>query len=187
MTVEQRLANGEILYRTKDYARAGVVFSEILEQYPDTASPSYPDALFLRGETYFESHEYLSARRDFRQLVQRGTEARYQPYFAKALERLVDVSIRVERSLAGGLDEVFRRKLSQVPPVAGRRGAMARVREEGQGLLREEGLRRRDAGVRLDPHQHARHAPGALLPGAHRDEAGAGLAAPLLGPSGTEP
>jgi tetratricopeptide (TPR) repeat protein len=111
MTVEQRLANGELLYRTKDYARAGVVFSEILEQYPDT--PSYPDALFLRGQTYYDSHEYLSARRDFRQLVQRGTEARYQPYFAKALERLVDVSIRVND--LSGLDEVFAR-MSQVPP-----------------------------------------------------------------------
>jgi tetratricopeptide (TPR) repeat protein len=111
MTVEQRLANGEILYRTKDYDRAGVVFSEILEQYPDT--PSYPDALFLRGMTYYESHEYLSARRDFRQLVQHGMEPRYQPYFAKALERLVDVSIRVND--LSGLDEVFAR-MSQVPP-----------------------------------------------------------------------
>jgi tetratricopeptide (TPR) repeat protein len=111
MTVEQRLANGEILYRTKDYARAGVVFSEILEQYPNT--PSYPDALFLRGMTYYESHEYLSARRDFRELVQHGMEPRYQPYFAKALERLVDVSIRVND--LSGLDEVFAR-ISQVPP-----------------------------------------------------------------------
>ncbi len=111
MTVEQRLANGELLYRTKDYTRAGVVFSEILEQYPDT--PSYPDALFLRGETYFASKEYLSARRDYRQLVERGNEPRFQPYFGKALARLVDVSLRVN-DLAG-LDEVFQ-KLNQVPP-----------------------------------------------------------------------
>jgi tetratricopeptide (TPR) repeat protein len=111
LTVEQRLANGELLYRTKDYARAGVVFSEILEQYPDT--PSYPDALFLRGETYYASHEYLSARRDYRQLVERGSEARFQPYLGKALARLVDVSLRVND--LKGLDEVFA-KLNQVPP-----------------------------------------------------------------------
>jgi len=111
MTVEQRLANGEILFRTKDYARAGVLLSEIIEEFPDT--PSYPDALFLRGETYFSSHEYLSARRDFRQLVQRGAEPRFQSYLGKALARLVDVSIRVN-DLAG-LDEVFAR-LGQVPP-----------------------------------------------------------------------
>ena len=109
--VEQRLANGELLYRTKDYARAGIVLSEILEEFPDT--PSFPDALFLRGETYFASREYLSARRDFRQLAERGTEARFQSYLPKALARLVDVSIRVN-DLAG-LDEVFAR-LGQVPP-----------------------------------------------------------------------
>jgi tetratricopeptide (TPR) repeat protein len=111
LTVEERLANGEILYRTKDYGRAGVVFSEILEKYPDT--PSYPDALFLRGETYFDSHEYLSARRDFRELVQHGSEPRYQPYVARALARLVDVAIRVNN--LSGLDEVFAR-MNEVPP-----------------------------------------------------------------------
>jgi len=111
MSVEQRLANGELLFRTKDYVRAGELLSEIIEEYPDTLS--YPDALFLRGETYFGSREYLSARRDFRQLVERGTEARFQPYMGKALARLVDVSIRVND--LSGLDEVFAR-LSQVPP-----------------------------------------------------------------------
>jgi tetratricopeptide (TPR) repeat protein len=111
MTVEQRLANGELLYRTKDYTRAGVVFSEIIEEYPDT--PSYPDALFLRGETYYASKEYLSARRDYHQLVQRGTEPRFQPYFGKALARLVDVSLRIND--LSGLDEVFAR-MNQVPP-----------------------------------------------------------------------
>jgi hypothetical protein len=30
-TVEQRLTNGELLYRTKDYPRAVVILSEILE------------------------------------------------------------------------------------------------------------------------------------------------------------
>ncbi|MEO6419394.1 MAG: tetratricopeptide repeat protein, partial [Polyangiaceae bacterium] len=111
LSVEQRLANGEILYRTKDYARASVIFSEIIEGFPNT--PSQPDAMWLRGETYYASHEYLSARRDYRAFVDRGTEARFSPYFGKALARLVDVSIRIG-DLAG-LDEVFQ-KLSQVPP-----------------------------------------------------------------------
>ncbi len=111
MTAEQRLANGELLYRTKDYARAGVVFSEILEEFPNT--PNYPDALWLRGETYYASREYLSARRDYRQIVERGNEARFQPYFGKALARLVDVSLRIGD--IKGLDEVFA-KLNQVPP-----------------------------------------------------------------------
>lgn len=110
-TVEQRLTNGELLYRTKDYPRAVVVFSEILEEFPDT--PSYPDALWLRGETFYAQKEYLSARRDYRALVDRYTEPRFNPYFGKALARLVDVSLRIND--IKGLDEVFA-KINQVPP-----------------------------------------------------------------------
>ena len=110
-TVEQRLTNGELLYRTKDYPRAVVVFSEILEEFPDTAS--YPDALWLRGETFYAQKEYLSARRDYRALVDRYTEPRFNPYFGKALARLVDVSLRIND--IKGLDEIFQ-KLNQVPP-----------------------------------------------------------------------
>lgn len=110
-TVEQRLANGELLYRSKDYARATVVLSEILEEFPDT--PSYPDALWLRGETFYAQKEYLSARRDYRQLVEKNAEPRFNPYFGKALARLVDVCLRIND--IKGLDEVFA-KINQVPP-----------------------------------------------------------------------
>lgn len=110
-TVEQRLANGELLYRSKDYPRAVVVFSEILEEYPDT--PSYPDALWLRGETFYAQKEYLSARRDYRQIVDKNAEPRFNPYFGKALARLVDVCLRIND--IKGLDEVFA-KINQVPP-----------------------------------------------------------------------
>lgn len=110
-TVEQRLANGDMLFRSKDYPRAVVVFSEILEEYPDT--PSYPDALWLRGETFYAQKEYLSARRDFREIVNKGNEPRFNPYFGKALARLIDVCLRIDD--IKGLDEVFS-KLNQVPP-----------------------------------------------------------------------
>jgi tetratricopeptide (TPR) repeat protein len=110
-TVEQRIANGELLYRSKDYPRAVVVFSEILEEFPDT--PAYPDALWLRGETFYAQKEYLSARRDYRAIVDRGTEPRFSPYFGKALGRLVDVCLRIGD--LKGLDEVFA-KINQVPP-----------------------------------------------------------------------
>jgi tetratricopeptide (TPR) repeat protein len=111
-TAEQRLANGELLYRMKDYGRATVVLSEILEEFPDT--PSYPDALWLRGETYYAAHDYLAARRDYRALVDRGTEPRFQAYFGKALARLVDVALRLNdppETLAPIFD-----KFNQVPP-----------------------------------------------------------------------
>ena len=111
ITVEQRIANGEFLYRTKDYTRAAVVFSEVLEEFPPT-TPAYADALWLRGETYYASKEYLSARRDYRVILDRGTEPRFAPYVRKALGRLVDVCLRLGD--VRGLDEVFAR-LSMVP------------------------------------------------------------------------
>jgi tetratricopeptide (TPR) repeat protein len=109
---EQRLADGELLYRTNDFSRAIVVLSEILEEYPSTAS--YPDALWLRGETYYAAHDYLAARRDYRALVDRGSEPRFQAYLGKALARLVDVVLRVNDP-PGSLAVVFE-KLNQVPP-----------------------------------------------------------------------
>lgn len=111
LTVEQRLANGDLLYQSKDYVRASVVYSEIIEGFPNT--PSYPDAMWMRGETYYASEEYLSARRDYRELLNHANEPRFAPYFSKALARLVDVSIRLGDYAS--LDEVFQ-KIGQVPP-----------------------------------------------------------------------
>jgi tetratricopeptide (TPR) repeat protein len=111
-TPEQRLANGELLYGMKDYSRANVVLSEILEEYPNT--PSYPDALWLRGEAYYASHDYLAARRDYRALVDRGSEPRFQTYFGRSLGRLVDVALRLQDP-PETLAPLFE-KFNQVPP-----------------------------------------------------------------------
>jgi tetratricopeptide (TPR) repeat protein len=111
-TAEQRLSTGELLYRMKDYNRATVVLSEILEEFPDTVS--YPDALWLRGETYYAQRDYFAARRDYRALVDHGNEARYQTYFGKALARLVDVSLRLNDP-PETLGPIFE-KFNQVPP-----------------------------------------------------------------------
>jgi tetratricopeptide (TPR) repeat protein len=111
-TAEQRLATGELLYRMKDYTRALTVLSEIIEEYPNTAS--FPDALWLRGETYYAQADYLAARRDYRVIVDHGAEPRYTSYFGKALARLVDVSLRLNdppETLASIFD-----KFNQVPP-----------------------------------------------------------------------
>ncbi len=111
-TAEQRLANGELLFRMKDYNRASVVLSEILEAFPNT--PSYPDALWLRGETYYAQRDYLAARRDYRLLVDHGNDPRYQTYFGKSLARLVDVSLRLNDP-PETLAPIFE-KFNQVPP-----------------------------------------------------------------------
>jgi tetratricopeptide (TPR) repeat protein len=112
MTPERRLANGELLLLLKDYGPALVVFSEVIEEFPNT--PSYPDALWLRGETYYGMHDYLAAGRDYKALIARASESRFQAYLGKALGRVVDVALRLEQppeALAPLVD-----KFAQVPP-----------------------------------------------------------------------
>jgi tetratricopeptide (TPR) repeat protein len=111
-TAEQKLANGELLYRSNDFGRAIVLLSEILEEFPNT--PSYPDALWLRGETYYAARDYLAARRDYSALVAHGSEPRFQVYFGRALARLVDVVLRLNEP-PESLAPIFE-KFSQVPP-----------------------------------------------------------------------
>ena len=108
---ESRVANGELLFRMKDYDRALVVLSEVIEGFPET--PSMVDAYYWRGETFYAAKDYLAARRDYRAIVKRGNEPRFQPYVSKALVRLVDVSFRTGD--VASLDEVFA-NLNLVPP-----------------------------------------------------------------------
>jgi tetratricopeptide (TPR) repeat protein len=111
-SAEQRLANGELLYRLNDFPHAIVVLNEILLEYKDT--PSYPDALWLLGETYYASHDYLAANTAYKEIVSHGVELRYQTYFGKALARMVDVSIRVNAP-PSDLASIFE-KFNLVPP-----------------------------------------------------------------------
>ncbi|MFO0677625.1 MAG: tetratricopeptide repeat protein [Polyangiaceae bacterium] len=113
LTPEERVANGEILFRSKDYARASVVLSEIIEKYPDT--PSAGDARYLRAETYYASKEYLSARRDYDEIVSHSGESRYYRNFWKSLARLVDISLRLNDPKS--LDPVMER-LAVLPEAA---------------------------------------------------------------------
>src|SRR5262249_11844136 len=99
-----RIAGGELLLRNKDYAHASGVFNQVVEKYPNHPT-AYPDALFLLGQTYYESKQYLSARRVYRQIVDRGQDPRFATYQGKALAGLIDVALRT-RDYAT-LDDVF--------------------------------------------------------------------------------
>lgn len=110
-TLEARLASAELLFRAKDYDRASVIFGELIEDAPGTLTEG--DARFLRGETYFAAQEYLSARRDFRHIVENSNETRFSRYSGKALARLIDISVRIGD--LDKLDELFAR-INQLPP-----------------------------------------------------------------------
>ncbi|MSP23997.1 MAG: tetratricopeptide repeat protein [Myxococcales bacterium] len=101
---QQRIADAVLLMGVKDFDRAADVLNEVVEQYPDHAT-AFADGLQLLGETYFLSKQYLSAQRVFTKLVERGTEARFQPYRERAVIRLVDIALRL-RDFAS-LDRLF--------------------------------------------------------------------------------
>src|SRR5882672_9086661 len=58
-TPEKRIVAGELLMRTGDYDRAIYVLSQVLELHRrgQVSEPSYADALFLIGETYFKDNQ----------------------------------------------------------------------------------------------------------------------------------
>ena len=117
-----------------------MVLSEILEEFPNT--PSYPDALWLRGETYYAQRDYLAARRDYRELVDHGSEPRFETYFGKALARLVDVSLRLNDP-PETLAPIFE-KFNQVPPA---QVDAALLYAKGKALLPPGLVERRDGRV----------------------------------------
>jgi tetratricopeptide (TPR) repeat protein len=114
-TPEKRIVAGELLMRTGDYDRAVYVLSQVLELHRrgQVSEPSYADALFLIGETYFKDNQHLAAARHYRELVDKGMQPPFDSYVGRSLSRLVDVSIRTQHSDV--LDYVFT-KLAQLPP-----------------------------------------------------------------------
>ncbi len=128
-TPEQRLADGDLLLRNKDYERAAVVFNELIER-PGANQTVYAEGLLLLGETYYRSRQYRSARRVYDKMVKESSSnARLAPHEATALARLVDIAIRI-RDL-GALDGLFA-KMSQSPP-AGMEGVLSYAR--GRALV----------------------------------------------------
>ncbi len=148
---EARIADGEILLRTKEYARAAGVLNQVVEKYP-THPTAYPDALFLLGETYFESKQYLSARRTYRLVVDRSGDRGFASYQARALARLIDVALRTQDF--GTLDEVFA-KINQLPPTVVE-GELNYARAKGLFAKKDyAGAKSALAGVTAQsPHHH---------------------------------
>lgn len=125
-TPAQRVAAGDMLLRTKDYDRAITTLSKVLElsrrgEVPENATA---DATFLLAEAYFESQQYLSARRHFRELIDRGAQPSAVAYVGRALSRLVDVALRTKD--LDGLDYVFAR--INTLPVTDQSGSLAYAR-----------------------------------------------------------
>ncbi len=105
-TAEQRLALGEMLKRNEDWPQAILLLNQVLELYAQGKAndSTHADAIFTLGETYFESGQLPSARRQYRSITEKRREP-YESYAGRALSRLVDVALR--RDQLDELDFVF--------------------------------------------------------------------------------
>lgn len=125
---EQRIADAVLLIGSKDYNRAIGVLNEVVEKYPKHPT-AYPDALKLLGETYFRAKQYYSARRVFKEIVDRGPDPHFSQNVGAALGRLVDITLRLKDF--DKLDAIFA-SMSKVPPQAIGSGL---AYAKGKGLL----------------------------------------------------
>ena len=111
VSVEDRFAEAELLYRLRDYARSAVLFTDIVENHTD--SPAYPQSLFLLGDALYQAGDRYGARTRLREVMRHITEPTFRPFVQRALGRLIEIAIRLNDY--AGVDEYFR-QLGQIPP-----------------------------------------------------------------------
>lgn len=109
--VEERLTDGELFYRLQDYVRASIIFTDIVDNYPEHRA--YPDALFLLADSLFRAGDYLGSRTRFRQLLDRAGEPAFGPFVQRALGRLIEIAIHTRDF--EGVEEYFQ-QLARLPP-----------------------------------------------------------------------
>lgn len=94
LTAEQKLIQGELLLKGKDYYRATLILSSVVDSYPGTRSAA--DAVWLRAEACYQNGEWLAARRDLKTIVQSNGDPKFSKHVAVALGRLIDVALRLD-------------------------------------------------------------------------------------------
>jgi tetratricopeptide (TPR) repeat protein len=109
--VEERLTDGELFFRLRDYVRASVIFTDIVDNHPQHRA--YFDALFLLSESLFKAKDYLGARTRYRIIIDRADQEPFRAYVQRALGRLIEIAIHIRDF--DGVDEYFAR-LSKLPP-----------------------------------------------------------------------
>ena len=111
--VEERLTDGELYLRLEDYLRAAILFTDIVQHYPNHRA--YPEALFLLGESLFLTGDNLGAKRRYEQIIDRGSEPAFAPYLEPSLSRLIEIAINTHDF--EGVDAIFA-KLEALPSAA---------------------------------------------------------------------
>ena len=99
--VENRLADGRLLFLLGDYVRASVVFLDIVETSANHNSPSYRDARYYLGESLFLSQNLVAARSFFEEAAYDRRDTRR----ADSIRRLLEISFMTRQY--DGVQELY--------------------------------------------------------------------------------
>lgn len=177
-TTEQMIAAGDLALRAKDYEQSIDVFSQVVELHRQGKASvnAHADALFLLAESYFESGQLLSARRQYSDLLDSGRRAPYDSYLGRSLARLVDIAAQTRRLDALDALAVRVAGLGHVDPTGSfdyARGKLSFARGRLDDALSELG--RVPAATAY--HHQARYVMGAVLTRRALEQAGLGPSA----------
>ncbi|MGB0678363.1 MAG: tetratricopeptide repeat protein [Polyangiales bacterium] len=88
----QRFLDGELHYRLRDYERAAIFFLDLVERFPNHRS--YPDAVYLLGQSLYHVGEYSGARRRLQEVLSKSAQPGYARRVPGALQRLIQIGLR---------------------------------------------------------------------------------------------
>jgi tetratricopeptide (TPR) repeat protein len=108
--VQERFAEAELLYRLRDYSRASVLFTDIVENYANT--PAYPQGLYLLADSLFQAGDRYGARTRFREVIQHARDPIFRPFVQRSIGRLIEIALRLNDF--SGIDEALR-EAGQIP------------------------------------------------------------------------
>ena len=109
--IEERLTDAELLFNMQDYARASVLYLDVVENYPN--HPGFPEALHRLAECLFNTRNYYGARTRYREILNRAGQPVFREFVQHALGRLIEIAIHLNQF--DGVQNYFSR-LSQLPP-----------------------------------------------------------------------
>lgn len=111
--LEQRYLDASIAYERGNFATAAVLLDDLTRNPAFQATRNHADALAMLGEAHYQQHNYMGAKRALDKLLSLSE----RKHFAKALQLLVDISVRLAR---WSEVETYAKRLPEVPDSTGR-------------------------------------------------------------------
>lgn len=111
--LEQRYLDATIAFERGNLSTAAVLLDDLTRTPAFQSSRSYGDALAMLGDAHYQQHNYMGAKRALDKLMALPE----RQHFAKALQLLVDISVRLSR---WSEVEAYAKRLPEVPDSAGR-------------------------------------------------------------------